>query len=296
MMVHNASAREMMIRPVVVLPVTSFPARGDLPTVVVQSIVVLPIMQGDSTDKTPASLPKERVFATTQWSLVVAASHPDSAEDSRLALETLCERYWYPLYAYVRRRGFQPEESSDLTQAFFASMLEKNTIEKADPNRGRFRTFLLTSLKNFISNHWRSHQAIKRGGQLKKISLDLARGEEQYALEPVDLATAENLYSRRWAMTLLATTLEKLRNEYSRNNRLEQFNRTQPYLVGDQEKVPYREVAETLGITENAVKVSVHRMRKRFGVLLREEISQTVSSEEAVEEELREMFQALGNG
>lgn len=248
-------------------------------------------------DETPqkARQPGEnRVFATTQWSLVVAAAKNDSVAGSSEALEQLCQNYWYPLYAYVRRRGFSPDESADLTQAFFAQFLEKNSIEHADPDRGRFRTFLLTSLKNFIANQWRSEQALKRGGHLKKISLEISRGEEKYALEPVEMTTPETLFARRWAMTLLTTTFEKLEQEYLENGKLDLFEKIKPYLVGNHENVPYREVSQALGITENAVKVSVHRLRKRCGTLLRMEIAQTVSSEEEVDQELREMFSTLG--
>ncbi len=253
-------------------------------------------MTDEHSDKTKNPPGGNRVFATTQWSLVVAAAKNDSVSGSKEALEQLCENYWYPLYAYVRRRGFSPDESSDLTQAFFAQFLEKNSIEHADPERGKFRTFLLTSLKNFISNQWRSEQALKRGGHLKKISLEISRGEEKYALEPVDETTAEKLFDRRWAMTLLSAAFDKLQSEYAQNGKQELFDQIKPYLVGNNDNVPYRQVAESAGITENAVKVSVHRLRKRCGLLLREEIAQTVNSEDEVDEELREMSATLGNG
>ena len=252
-------------------------------------------MSDESIENASGKNSDQRVFATTQWSLVVAAAKNDSKAGSSEALEQLCENYWYPLYAYVRRRGFSADESNDLTQSFFAQLLEKNSIEHADPDRGKFRTFLLTSLKNFISNQWRSDQAQKRGGHLKKFSLEIARGEEKYAMEPVDSATPESLFDRRWAMTLLATTFEKLQEEYEKNNRAELFNKIKPYLVGNNDKVPYRDVSESLGITENAVKVAVHRLRKRCGVLLRDEIAQTVSTEEEIDEELRDMFATLGS-
>ena len=251
-------------------------------------------MSEESTGETP-NKPGQRVFATTQWSLVVAAANNDSSENSSEALEQLCQNYWYPLYAYVRRRGFSADESSDLTQAFFAQFLERNAIEHADPERGKFRTFLLTSLKNFIANQWRSDRAQKRGGHLQKISLEFARGEEQYALEPVDSVTPENLFDRKCALTLLSKTFDKLQEEYNRSNKSDLFDRIKTYLVGNQDKVPYREVSEELGITESAVKVAVHRMRKRCGLLLRNEIAQTVSSEEEVDQELREMYSTLGN-
>lgn len=252
-------------------------------------------MNNESFENASGKNSEQRVFATTQWSLVVAAAKKDSQVDSGEALEQLCGNYWYPLYAYVRRRGFSADESSDLTQAFFAQLLEKNSIEHADPDRGKFRTFMLTSLKNFISNQWRSEQAQKRGGHLKKISLEIARGEEKYALEPVESVTPEKLFDRRWAMTLLTTTFDKLQTEYEKNNRQSLFEKIKPYLVGNNDKVPYKDVSDALGITENAVKVAVHRLRKRCGVLLREEIAQTVSSEEEIDEELRDMFATLGN-
>lgn len=251
------------------------------------------------TDQTPIKVDHSkranRVFATTQWSLIVAAAKNDSKHSTKEALEELCGNYWYPLYAYVRRRGFSPDESSDLTQAFFTQLLEKNSIEHADRKRGRFRTFLLTSLKNFISNQWRSEKTQKRGGHLKKISLEITRGEEKYSLEPMDSTTPETLFARRWAMTLLATTFEKLEEEYNSSGKLTLFKKIKPYLVGANDKVPYREVSESLDMTENAIKVAVHRLRKRCGLILREEISQTVTSESEVDEELREMFVTLGS-
>lgn len=236
----------------------------------------------------------QRVFATTQWSLIVEAARNDSMQSTRDALSTMCERYWYPLYAYVRRRGFKPDECSDLTQAFFAQFLEKNSIEHADPKRGRFRTFLLSSLKNFITNQWRHDQTQKRGGHLKKFSLEINQGEERYQLEPADTTTPETLFDRRWALTLLATTFEKLENEYTTPEKKRLFERIRPYVVGGADKVPYREVSEELGMTENAIKVAVHRMRKRCGTILRAEIAGTVASEEEIDEELREMFKSLG--
>lgn len=225
--------------------------------------------------------------------MVAAAGNRESPNSSE-ALEQLCQSYWYPLYAYIRRRGFSAEESGDLTQAFFAQFLERNAIEHADPERGKFRTFLLTSLKNFIANQWRSDQAQKRGGHLQKISLEIARGEEKYSLEPVETDTPERLFDRKWALTLLAQTFDKLKQEYDQSNKTELFERIKSYLVGNQDNVPYRQVSEELGITENAVKVAVHRMRKRCGFLLRNEIAQTVSSEEDVDQELREMYRTLG--
>lgn len=242
----------------------------------------------------PESDSPQRRFATTHWSLVVAAAGDKSGESSR-ALEELCQTYWYPLYAYLRRRGFPADECSDLTQAFFTQFLEKRSIEHADPDRGRFRTFLLTSLKNFIANQWRSEQAQKRGGHLQKLSLAFKSGEQQYALEPEDAETPESLFDRRWALTLLAATFRRLEEEYRANNKHDLYLRLKPYLVGDQARVPYRDVADEFGMTESAIKVAVHRLRKRCGVILRDEIAQTVSSESEIDEELREMFITLGS-
>jgi RNA polymerase sigma factor (sigma-70 family) len=239
----------------------------------------------------PGSIGSER-FRTTQWSIVLAAGRR-SSPDAHDALATLCQVYWYPMYAYVRRRGHSPDDAQDLTQSFFARLLEKNVAGKADRSRGKFRSFLLASLDHFLAKEWRRASARKRGDGRVALSLDLAAGESRYTLEPTHELTAEKIYQRRWALTLLEETLAKLRGEFTRDGKLELFEHLKPYLGGDDNTVPYRQIAESLGKTEGAVKVAVHRLRQRCRELLRSEIAQTVSSPQEVDEELHDLFEAV---
>jgi RNA polymerase sigma-70 factor (ECF subfamily) len=232
-------------------------------------------------------------FATTRWSIVVAAGRR-SSPDVRAALATLCATYWYPLYAYVRRQGHAAEDAQDLTQEFFARLLEKNYVAAADRSRGKFRSFLLASLKHFLANEWRRGAAQKRGGRSTPLPLDLAAGEHRYSLEPSHELTPERIFERRWAMALLEQTLAKLRDEYSRGDKLMLFDRLKAYLGGDRGNVPYRQLAEEMTLSEGAVKVAVHRMRRRCRELLRAEIAQTVTGPEEVNEELCDLFKAVG--
>jgi RNA polymerase sigma-70 factor (ECF subfamily) len=234
---------------------------------------------------------QQHAFATTHWSLVASAGQKPSME-SRAALTTLCESYWYPLYAYMRRKGHQAAEAQDLTQAFFAQLLEKDKLQLADQERGRFRSFLLASLNNFVANQWRDANAKKRGGGTVTLSLDVESGEDRYQLEPSHELTAEKIFERRWAMTLLERTMERLREEHERSDKLDLFEHLKGHL-GRGGTTPYREVAERLGMSETAVKVAAHRMRKRCGAILREEISQTVEGPEAIDEELQQLFAAV---
>jgi RNA polymerase sigma factor (sigma-70 family) len=231
-------------------------------------------------------------FRTTHWSLVLAAGRR-SSPDARHALGRLCQVYWYPLYAYIRRKGHSPTDAQDLTQDFFTWLLEKNLAGKADRTRGRFRSFLLTSLDHFLAKHWRRAAACKRGGGQPVLSLDLAAGESRYTLEPAHELTAEMIYQRRWALTLLEETLARLRDEFARRGKLELFEHLKPYLGGDESTVPYSQIAATLGKSEGAVKVAVHRLRHRCRELLRAEIAQTVSSPQEVDGELRDLFDAV---
>jgi RNA polymerase sigma-70 factor (ECF subfamily) len=181
-----------------------------------------------------------------------------------------------------------------LTQEFFARLLEKNYVAAADRTRGKFRSFLLASLKHFLANEWRRGAAQKRGGKTVALPLDLEAGENRYSLEPSHDLTAERIYERRWAMALLETTLAKLREEYSDGDKLKLFDRLKAYLGGDRRNVPYRQLADELSLSEGAVKVTVHRMRRRCRELLRAEIAQTVTAPEEVDEELRDLFKAVG--
>jgi RNA polymerase sigma-70 factor (ECF subfamily) len=230
-------------------------------------------------------------FATTRWSVVVAAGNEESPA-ARAALSSLCETYWPPLYAFLRRRGYPAVEAQDLTQEFFARLLEKNYVEAADRDRGRFRTFLLVVLKRFLSKERDREQALKRGGGVVTLSLDFVAAEEQVRFEPSDEWTPEKEYERRWALTLLDLVLKRLEAEYAARGKSELFARCRPWLTGDAAR-SHEDVAATLGMTAGAIKVTVHRMRERYRELLREEIAQTVATPEDVAEELKHLLAAL---
>ncbi|MCX5671607.1 MAG: sigma-70 family RNA polymerase sigma factor [Planctomycetota bacterium] len=233
-----------------------------------------------------------RSFATTRWSLVLAAAR-DSRPDARAALATLCETYWYPLYTYVRRRGYRAEEALDLTQEFFARLLEKESLRVADRARGRFRSFLLASLNHFLANEWDRARSQKRGGGRKAISLDTAAAESRYALEPSAGLAPEKLFDRRWALTLLERVLADLRRECTRDGKERLFDRLKGYLGGEAPGASYSHVGAELGMTEGAVKMAVHRLRRQYRRLLRAQIAQTVASPEEIDDEIRQLFAAL---
>ena len=232
-------------------------------------------------------------FVTTRWSQVVAAGRPTDSTHARAALEQLCQSYWYPLYAYVRRQGHAPHDAQDLTQAFFARLLERNALGAADRERGRFRSFLLATLKNFLRDEWDKLRAQKRGGGQAVISLDAGDAESRYALEPADTLTADRIFERRWAMLLLDRALERLRAEHETAGKLAQFEPLKASLAGSRESQPYSELATQLGLSEGAVKVAVHRLRQRYREVIRAEIAETVASEAEVESELRHLMAAL---
>lgn len=249
----------------------------------------------NSTDGQPTPGAQQRRFATTHWSVVVAAGRGSSAE-SRQALASLCEDYWYPLYAYVRRRGYQPAEAQDLTQGFLTQVIEKGVIAAADQQRGRFRSFLLASLNHYVHHQWRHDQARKRGGSTHIISLDVDEGERRYHLEPADPVTPEKIYERRWAMTLLDKAIATLHHEYKQDEKEELFEVLKVYLGGRDSSVPYRDIAQQLDSTEGAVRVAVYRLRKRCRQCLLREIAQTVASDDDIQEELQHLFQAVQVG
>lgn len=232
-------------------------------------------------------------FATTRWSLVRVSGGNDSG--AREALAGLCRTYWYPLYAYLRRRGHQPAEAQDQTQAFFAHLLEGKRLHAADPERGRFRSFLLKSLQNFLSTERRRERAEKRGGGRVVLPLNFSQGEERYLREPADTDTPERLFERRWALTLLETTLARLRDEYIQSGKAELFAALQPHLHGDADRLPLVELATPLGMSADAVKVAAHRLRRRYRDLLRQEIADTVDSPVDVDDELRRLMDSLGS-
>jgi RNA polymerase sigma factor (sigma-70 family) len=231
-------------------------------------------------------------FATTHWSLVLAAR--DRADPgARDALASLCALYWYPLYAYVRRRGRRADEAHDLTQEFFARLLAKDFLAGVDRSKGRFRSFLLAAFNHFLANERDHARAKKRGGGRAVLSLDAADAEGRYRAEPADGLTPENLFERRWALTLLQEVMARLRADYDAKAKGRLFDRLRGFLVGEK-GAGYREVADELGLSEGAVKVAVHRLRQRYRELLHEEIGRTVATPEEIEEEIRELFAALG--
>jgi RNA polymerase sigma-70 factor (ECF subfamily) len=232
------------------------------------------------------------VFVTTHWSVVLTAGHSDTAR-AQAALEKLCRTYWYPLYAYVRRRGQSPEDAKDLTQEFFARLLERNWVGRADQQKGRFRSFLLSAMNHFLADEWDKARAQKRGGGQMPVPSQFDTAETRYGHEPVDKTTPEQNYERRWALTLLDTVLQRLRSEYEREGRAELFAALHSCLVGDRTDQPYAELAGKLGVSESAVKSTVHRLRQRYRQLLRDEIAQTVAEPGEIDEELHHLFAAL---
>lgn len=243
-------------------------------------------------DKAETALGAAREFATTRWSVVMAAGAPTSSR-SEEALAQLCQAYWYPLYAYVRRQGHSAHDAQDLTQEFFARLLEKNYLAAVNRDKGRFRSFLLAALKHFLANEWDKARALKRGGGQEIIHLDAHDAETRYSLEPKELLSADKIYERRWAMLLLDRVLNRLREEQVAAGKGEQFDLLKTCLLGERSSVPYLELAGQLRMTEGNVKVTVHRLRQRYRELLRAEIAETVASPADVDEELRQLFAAL---
>ena len=239
------------------------------------------------------ALPRSPVFVTTHWSLVLTAGDANTtvAHD---ALAKLCQAYWYPLYAYVRRRGFSPPDAEDLTQEFFARFLEHHWVSDADREKGRFRSFLLSAMNHFLANEWDKARAQKRGGGAPLLPLEFDAAETRYTHEPADNTTPEQHFERRWAMTLLETVVNRLRAEYEADGKAALFAALNPCLVGDRTSQPYGELARALGLTEGAVKSAVHRLRQRYRQLLRDEIAQTVANPGEVEEELHHLIVVLG--
>ena len=232
------------------------------------------------------------VFATTHWSVVLAAGH-SSVPGAQEALETLCRTYWYPLYVYVRGQGQSPHDAQDLTQEFFARLLEKKYLRLADPDRGKFRAFLLKSLKHFLVNEWEKARTQKRGGGHCAIPLDTDIAESRYAAEPVQALTLDQVYEKRWALTLIEAVLARLRENYQAAGRLPVFETLKGFIWGDQSTLSYADVASQLGLTEGALKVAVHRLRGRYRELLRAEIAKTVATPGEVDEELEHLIAVL---
>lgn len=231
-------------------------------------------------------------FRSTQWSQVIAAGSDSSPEADR-ALAALCEIYWYPLYAYARRREPDVHQAQDLTQAFFAELLEKNYVGAASPERGKFRAFLLTSFKHFLSKQWAKGRALKRGGGKAPVSLDFKGADSKIQFEPVDGMTAEQYFDQQWAIQLLSQILGRLQRELESKGKGELFTALKGFIIGDHSGTTYLEVAAELGISEAAAKKSASRLRQRYRELLREEIGQTVSQPQEIEEEISNLFETF---
>jgi RNA polymerase sigma-70 factor (ECF subfamily) len=231
-------------------------------------------------------------FLTTHWSIVVSAAASGSPH-TRESLERLCELYWRPVYAYIRRRGLTADEAADLTQQFFTTFLEKNFVRAADPGRGRFRSFLLTAVKHFLCNEWDRARARKRGGGIVIVPLDVDKAEHEFRHEPATVVTPERLFEYRWALTVLEGALEDLRLEQERAGKAAIFACLRPYLTGGQGDEDYGQAARTLQSTPGAVRVAVHRLRRRFRAILLEHVGRTVDDPSGIDAELRYLAAAL---
>src|SRR6266496_402060 len=244
-------------------------------------------------DSNQGSSGKGQCFTTTHWSVVLQAAG-GSAPGAQEALEQLCRTYWYPLYAYVRRQGHSPEDAQDLTQEFFARFLEKQIFRQARPERGRFRSFLLTSLKHFLVNEWHRATARKRGGGHTPVPLDTVLAERLYSREPSRDLAADKLYERSWALALLELVRARLRDEYAVEGRSDRFEIVERFLPGEESGLSYVEAARQLGMAEGTLKSDVHRFKQRYRQILRAEIAHTVARPEDVDEELRHLLAVLG--
>jgi DNA-directed RNA polymerase specialized sigma24 family protein len=233
-------------------------------------------------------------FVTTHWSVVLSAQDLHSSR-SRQALESLCRTYWYPLYSYSRRAGHSPADAEDLTQGFFARLLEKDYLKVAARGKGRFRTFLLMALKRYLANEWDRQHAQKRGGFAQVVSIDQEQAESRFAAEPAHNLSPDLLFDRQWAMTLLDRTMTQLKQEYSTSGRAELFEHLRHCIVKDESALAYSEIAGRFSLTEAAVKMAVLRLRSRYREILQHEIAQTVSAPEEIEEEIRHLFSAFAS-
>jgi DNA-directed RNA polymerase specialized sigma24 family protein len=231
-------------------------------------------------------------FHTTSWTLIrAAAARP--TPDSRQALATLCQAYWQPVYAFIRRNGYDRDQSQDLSQEFFARLLEKNYLLDADRDRGRFRSFLLTAVKHFLANEWDRAHALKRGGGQTAVSIDMVEAEKWYAPAAVEESTPESIFERRWALSVLELVTVKLRAQFTAMGKAEEFDKLFMFLNRQPDTARYDEVAAQLGLSAAALRMAVHRMRKKYRKLLRAEIGATVSTPEETDEEIRFLLAIL---
>ena len=243
------------------------------------------------TNSTPADTSR---FATTHWSLVLAAGDSAALEHEQ-ALSRLCQAYWFPLYAYLRRHGCGTHQAEDHIQGFFMRMLEKHSLSGVGEKPGKFRSFLLVSLKNFVANEIDRVQAQKRGGKHTILSLDLEQAERQYISEPSHDMSPDRLYERSWAITVLEHAMLRLESEFASSDKADLFDHLRGYLTAEPDVIPYRDVAERLKMTEGAVKMAVYRLRNRYRDVLREEVAQTVATKEQIDEEIRELLAVLSS-
>ena len=241
---------------------------------------------------TDSNQPRGDIFVTTRWTVVLSAGRKSSPHSDK-ALAELCQTYWYPLYAYVRRQGKSKEDAEDLVQAFFASFLAKNYLEGLSAERGKFRAFLLVSLKHFLANEWDKANRQKRGGGVEHLSLDWQSADERYHLDPPDPTSPDRTFDREWALALLEHVISRLRTECVKDGKEKLFDQAKGYLMVGETAIPYAEAAQALALDEGAVRVAVHRLRRRYRELLRDEIAQTLADPAQVAEELRSLQAAL---
>lgn len=253
-----------------------------------------PRWYGDWMNDAGFGSPHSGRFATTRWTMVQAVGV--DAPESKDALAELCSTYWYPLYAYLRRKGHQAVDAQDLTQAFVASLLERSVVKRADPEKGRFRSFLLGSLNKFVSDEKRRKGTQKRGGDREILSINVDAAEDRYRLEPVNEVTPEAIFERRWALTVLDAAVSRLETQYEHSGKQELFEALRGHLGADKSVPPNREIAEALGMQEGAVKVAAHRLRQQYREALRTEIAHTVTSTDELDDELKRLFQILSAG
>jgi RNA polymerase sigma factor (sigma-70 family) len=246
------------------------------------------------TTESPSTSAPGDIFATTHWTVVLAAGKRHTPQSDH-ALEELCRNYWFPLYAYVRRRGHNKEDAEDLTQAFFSKLLEKNFLANLDGEKGKFRAFLLASLKHFLANEWDKSQTQKRGGGEIHLSLDWQTADTKFQVAATNEPSPDKVFDREWALALLAKVIERLQTECEANGKLKLFEQLKMFLTAGKGESAQSEVAKTLGMEEVAVRVAIHRLRKRYRALLREEISQTLADSAQVDEEMRALFGAFGS-
>jgi RNA polymerase sigma-70 factor (ECF subfamily) len=240
-----------------------------------------------------AASPAPQQFHTTRWSVVLAARDGGAAEAAG-ALAALCRSYWHPLYAFVRRKGHDPESAKDLVQGFFARLLEKGDLAAVDRAKGRFRSFLMATCAHYVANQRDFDRAWKRGGGRTPVPIDGPTAEGRYGREPAHELTAERLFERHWALTLLGHVIDRLETEMARAGKARQFAALRPALLGGAERTPYAQIAAELDLTEEAARAAAHRLRRRYRDILREEVARTLDDPADIEEEIRDLFVALG--